>query len=263
MIKRNCMKEITKFMIFAFFPVLAPLLFSSCGSNDENETIGPNSGKLVCTMFTRTNYNIDGSSPTTVRIQYDNMGRVIGVNNYSYKYEQGKIYQGKTIYELSANGLITKEIYDTSPNGFRTEVTYEYKNGYLIALHSSYFEYDTHETRERHIYYIWEDGNMIIATSKAPEAMKESDAYAKYEYTDIPNRMPSFQSGFFKDIDIMLQYCGYFGKLPKNLLKTYYSYSNGEIFNEVHFDYCDFNEYGYPQTGWFGNDFATFTWKKL
>lgn len=72
------MKEITRFMKFAFFLVLAPLLFSSCGSNDENETIGPNSGKLVCTMFTRNYY--DGSSPSTYQIQYDNMGRVIGVN---------------------------------------------------------------------------------------------------------------------------------------------------------------------------------------
>lgn len=256
MIKTISMKERFKTMMFALFAVLASLSLSSCG-DDENETKAPNmpSVKMVCTSYSRELH--EPYEIFTHEIQYDSKGRVIKYDNITYKYESGMIFTSRNeIYVLSSDGLISKKI---AANGSGEGIVlYDYEDGYLVRIHGRDGAPDAYNW-----YYKWEDGNMVLFSFGVhPDALKEGDSYLIYNYTDMPNVIPSFQADagrYFDEIDIMLQYCGFFGKRPKNLLKEIVYSEN----NKPQYIYYDYNEYGYPQSCKFAGSSIKLKWEKL
>lgn len=263
------MKEKINLLMLTLMAVLASVCVSSCGGEDEesNENEVPNAPevKMVCSSFTSS-----GTSGTIYEnITYDEKGRVISydkddggpstsMTHYTYSYGNGeiKLYQDgslRTIFTLSSDGLITKS---QSPNS-DYETRYKYENGYLVTVQPS-----ENGKMLAATLYTWKDGNLV------KDVYEDDVVYCLYTYSNEANILPSFQrhnGQYFDDIDVFLQYTGFFGKKPKNLLERIDYKDDTLEHNEYSKDYSylDMNELGYPTYCKFGSVTYRVNWKKL
>ena len=111
-------------------------------------------------------------------------------------------------------------------------------------------------------FYTWKDGNLV------KEVDDDDVIYCLYTYSNEANILPSFQrvnGQYFDDIDVFLQYTGFFGKKPKNLLERIDYKDNTHEYDEYsyYFSYWDMNELGYPTYCKFGFETYRVNWKKL
>lgn len=94
------------------------------------------------------------------------------------------------------------------------------------------------------------------------------EGYTTYDYYEYANNLPPFQKHcgeFLDNVDPLLAYAGYYGNMPKNLVKRVNYYDDNAEY-EYSYDYAyQFNDNGYPTTlycvdldRWF-----EFTWTKI
>lgn len=259
------MKEKINLLMLTLTAVLASVCVSSCGGDDEesNENEVPNAPevKMVCTSFTSSGNiyeNITYDEKARVISYDDNNGySITSMTHYTYSYGNGeiKLYQDgslRTIFTLSSDGLITKS---QSPNS-DYETRYKYENGYLVTVESSENGKMLDVT-----FYTWKDGNMV-------KEVDDDVIYCLYTYSNEANILPSFQrleGCYFDDIDVFLQYTGFFGKKPKNLLERIDYKDDTHEFDDYsyYFSYWDMNELGYPTYCKFRSQTYRVNWKKL
>ena len=260
------MKEKINLLMLTLMAVLASVCVSSCGGDDEeiNENEVPNAPevKMVCTSFTSSgtiyeNITYDEKA-RVISYDKDNGGPSTSMTHYTYSYGNGeiKLYQDgslRTIFTLSSDGLITKSL---SPNS-DYETRYKYENGYLVTVQPS-----ENGKMLAATLYTWKDGNLV------KDVYEDDVVYCLYTYSNEANILPSFQrhnGQYFDDIDVFLQYTGFFGKKPKNLLERIDYKDDTHEHNEYSKDYSywDMNELGYPTYCKFGSVTYRVNWKKL
>lgn len=203
---------------------LTVCLFTACSSDNDdsnNGNLNTSGEKLV--GYTEKLVGIDGSDEHVIfqDFKYDAQGRLIKVtvihatkaSPYSppfttiitYSYSPNTIFkqspEGNVNYTL-ANGRIYKSVYSNRDQHEICEFTYD-NTGQLTRVTSS---------NDGMTNIIWENGNIVYADGST------------FTYTDYPSKK-------FVSLD-NLEYCipdgvepilfqqGYFGKYPRNLVKT-------------------------------------------
>lgn len=218
---KNAVMKTVRFFGMSLMAVVMGMNLTACSDDDEpNNNPGQNQGKLLESVV----YPYNGSE-TLAKYEYDEKGRITaykeGTETTSYTYLSDRIIEknangDEMTFYLNSKRLITKStISYSSPFDDGTVGTYEYDNkGQIIKV-----TYDTWELK-----YTWANGNLISLDGGA--------GFFVINYTSIPSskgqRVVSWILG--EELDMMddddastyavLAPYGYFGKLPKNLIKS-------------------------------------------
>lgn len=226
-----------RFIETALVAMILSVSFLACSNDNENKPEDDNNSPETELKLTELVWN-DGRC---FKLFYDKQQRLYKVEEYTesgYLEETGIIeYNENTIVvtasfpnisnrksidicSLNSEGLIVKtvstEIY---PNGQEDSYTEKYaydKNQQLIGIQNT--------TYNTEVYITWENGN-LIAANRNDYMNKYNNTY---KYTTIPSSKGFFVFyddvliDIFHDIDYLnlLANCGYFGKVPQNLLAS-------------------------------------------
>lgn len=217
------MKRMKFFLILTLISGCAWL--SSCSDDkDGDEPDAPKTAMAVSSMY--GGYDGKEQSYYFKDITYDNQGRPASwIEDSDYKvsvsYSSSKIVINGTEELNLANGIVTGDSY----------TTYSYNDANeLIKIKGGSWEST----------YSWQNGN--------PVKYDDDEETVTFEYYDQLNVIGNYQSNAFS-ISFMpgespLEAAGYYGAVPKNMLKAIYS--NGKLTHT--FTYSDYNENGYPCT---------------
>ena len=259
------MKENIRLLMLVLMAVLASCSNDNVGTEEDGQTAGDIAPKweMRCTSF-----SLDGLE-LWADIKYDNEGRVVSYERrslrdtttyvYTYssdkivrstKHPNGKLYDYE-IHSLSPEGLIMKT-YD--PN--RLDKTYDYKDGRLFYCNC--YDYDGKISVS--IPYTWEDGNLV----KQGDGDINRNGNYHMTYYDVANCLPPVQTlsyiGYLIGVDPILAYGGFYGKMPKNLLKSVEWRTEYEVIT-YNCSYWDVNDGGYPTRCKIGYEQGYFIWE--
>lgn len=228
----------------AFLVMSVGALVSSCSKDDDNgkEPDAPKVAMAVSSMY--GGYVGEEQSYNFKDITYDNQGRPVSWTRGSgYKttvsYSDSKIVVDNTELSL-VNGIV----------GSDSHTSYTYNDAKELIKTTSGKWKST---------YSWQNGN--------PVKSDDGEETLTFEYYDQANVLGNYQGNAFSISflpgDSPIESAGFYGAVPKNMLKAIYS--DGQL--QFTFTYSDYNENGYPCTMKIvrDNDVQTykFTWVKI
>lgn len=249
----------TPIIYFISLLMLSSYLLSSCSKDDDNTNLLQS--KMVCTSMTISDaYDNDFSEENFYNATYEGNKIISYYNGYgdliSYEYSNNKIIQKGGYYPIIThnieNGRIVSTIIDT-PRYAKT-VEYMYKDNHIVEIVE--IEPTKHNIWSNQL--TWADGNLTKCHTTYYDDGDEEDVL--YDYYDIDNNMPPFQQQvgfFFDELDPLLAYAGFYGNMPKKLLKSvdYGSYQ--------YYYYYKFNDDGFPIEFYCGSSIIELTWDKV
>lgn len=223
-------------------------VITGCSDDDKNNE-EPNSPKVAMAVSSMYGgYDGEEQELWLKDVTYDNQGRPVSYTNssgqkVSYTYSDTKIVRQCAGYSEEfqlSNGLIVKDSYGTN---------YKYDGNNQLTSIAGDFTIK------------WSDGN-----PKSSVVDGETETFDYYTDANILGCLQSiaYSIEFIGTGEPLLQAAGFFGSLPKNMLKSvYYEGSLSQTFT-----YSDYNEYGYPCTMKivdYDDDVQTytFTWVKI
>ena len=182
------MKENIRLLMLALMAVLVSCSNDNVGTEEGEQTAGDIAPKweMRCTSF-----SLDGLE-LWADIKYDNEGRVVS-------YERRSLRDTTTYVSTYSSDQITRN-----------------KDGRLFYCNC--YDYDGKISVS--IPYTWEDGNLV----KQGDADINRNGSYHMTYYDVANCLPPVQTlsyiGYLIGVDPILAYGGFYGKMPKNLLKS-------------------------------------------
>lgn len=237
-----------KFIEGALLAIILSVSFSACSNDNENVPEDDNNSSTTALKPSKWEWN-DGSY---LKLSYDQQKRLQEVEEYTesgyleetttIEYNENTIvmtssfpdqenYKTVDVCSLNSEGLIvktvSKNVYQNKEEERSTEKYAYDKNKQLISVQNT--------TNNTEVLITWENGNLIAADRNAPK-----DKYnTTYKYTTIPSSKGFFL--FYDDILIDIFYevhnmsllanCGYFGKVPQNLLESItMTYDSGDSY---------------------------------
>lgn len=222
--------------------VVCCMTFVAC--SDDND--GPSQPKHKMRLVKLEEQENGYTSVLFQNAQWDADGRIL-------QYEDGN--GALVTYTYTGESITCKR------NG--SEINYLLQNGKVVSKNEGYgedtFSYDgellvKYSPRHDDPYtHTWKDGNMVKTI--------DSEGVYGYEYSDKPNYMGPFihefgSFSYFSGVDPLLAMGGYFGNMPKNLVKSN-TYDGKPDFS---FEYT-FNEHGYPTKIRKERETLIFTWE--
>lgn len=251
------------YLVFVAIVAAMSITLASCDNDDDWSNGDPSENGMKLSTLTEedgswSEYLYDSKGRVSQVKQYDKNGQLHFSTTVEYNannivvttYSDDRLFD-RDVCTLNAKGQIIKSV---CSDGGDSEYTYN-DQGQMINIY--FAEYDHNTT------LVWENGNLV-------KALYGDDAGFICEYSSIP-----LSKGFviFGDdvlIDVFSDYinlpllanCGYFGKLPQNMLSslTYYEGNSRQTFNYTY----ELDKDGYVSNILSDNDHwpqCTLTWK--
>lgn len=235
-IKTKNMKTL-KFIEEALLAMILSVSFSACSNDNENVPEDDNNSLTTVLKPSKLSWK-DGNY---LQLSYDQQKRLHRVEEYTesgyleetttIEYNENTIvmtssfpdqenYKTVDICSLNSEGLIvktvSKDIYQNKEEERSTEKYAYDKDKQLISVQNT--------TNNTEVLITWENRNLIAANRNDPRNKHNTT----YKYTTIPSSKGFFL--FYDDILIDIFYevhnmsllanCGYFGKIPQNLIES-------------------------------------------
>lgn len=215
----------TSFVSMTFIVMSVCALFSSCSKDDDkkNEPDAPKVAMAVSSMF--GGYDGEEQYCYFRDVTYDDQGRPM-----SYRDNNGN----QVTYTYSDSKIVKK----TSD----WEEEYTLVNGLITSMWGDVCKYDN----DKQLINI--GGSPITWSNGNPVKLWDGEVSYTYDYYAEANTLACFQTNAFSITfigdDLLLQSVGFYGALPKNMLKSMIE----DGITTHTFTYSDYNEYGYPCT---------------